>query len=36
MYVTDGKLFTVPGIKDANIKENRDIRSFYGAPGRRP
>jgi hypothetical protein len=33
MYMIDGKTFTVPEIKDPNIKENRDIRSFYGAPG---
>ena len=32
MYMIGGKLFTVPEIKDSNIKENRDIRSFYGAP----
>ncbi|MFY9556382.1 MAG: hypothetical protein WAV47_16840, partial [Blastocatellia bacterium] len=34
MYKIDGKLFTVPEIRDANIRENRDIRSFYGAPGK--
>ena len=34
MYMIDGKLFTVPEIKDGNLKENRDIRSFYGAPGK--
>jgi hypothetical protein len=33
MYMIDGKLFTVPEIKDGNTKENRDIRSFYGPPG---
>jgi hypothetical protein len=33
MYTIGGKLFTVPEIKDANIKDNRDIRGFYGAPG---
>jgi hypothetical protein len=33
MYMIDGKLFKVPEIKDGNIKENRDIRRFYGAPG---
>jgi hypothetical protein len=32
MYTIGGKLFTVPEIKDANIKDNRDIRGFYGAP----
>lgn len=36
MYMTDGKLFTVPEIKDSNLKENKDIRGFYGAPGKRP
>ena len=34
MYLIDGKPFTVPVIKDVNLKENRDIRGFYGAPGR--
>ena len=34
MYMLGGKLFTVPEIKDANTKENKDIRSFYGAPAR--
>ena len=33
MYMIDRTLFTVPVIKDGNIKENRDIRNFYGAPG---
>ncbi|HEX5734403.1 MAG TPA: hypothetical protein VF131_16325 [Blastocatellia bacterium] len=33
MYMKDGKLFTVPEIKDGNIKENADIRRRYGRPG---
>jgi hypothetical protein len=33
MYMIDGKLFTVPEIKDGNPKENADIRRRYGKPG---
>jgi hypothetical protein len=33
MYMIGGKLFTVPEIKDGDTKDNKDIRSFYGAPG---
>jgi len=32
MYMVDGKLFTVPIVRDADIKRNRDIREAYGAP----
>ena len=32
MQMIDGKLFTVPDIKDRDIKRNRDIREFYGEP----
>jgi hypothetical protein len=32
MQTIDGKLFTVPDIKDRDIKRNRDIREFYGEP----
>ncbi|HWN98349.1 MAG TPA: hypothetical protein VNS63_03660, partial [Blastocatellia bacterium] len=35
MYMIGGKLFTVPEIKDAGTRENKDIRSFYGAPNQR-
>jgi hypothetical protein len=32
MYMIDGKMFTVPEIRDSNSKENKDIRGFYGSP----
>jgi hypothetical protein len=32
MYMINGSMFTVPEIKDGNIKENKDIRRFFGAP----
>jgi hypothetical protein len=32
MYMIDGKMFTVPEIKDANKKQNSDIRRFFGPP----
>jgi hypothetical protein len=32
MYMINGNVFRVPEIKDANKKENRDIRRFFGAP----
>src|SRR5262249_40347066 len=34
MITTGGQLFTVPELRDLNIKRNRDIRGFYGAPRR--
>src|SRR5262249_17327295 len=34
MITTGGQLFTVPELRDLNIKRNRDIREFYGAPRR--
>lgn len=34
MQMIDGKLFTVPDIRDRDIKRNRDIREFYGEPNR--
>jgi hypothetical protein len=34
MYSLSGNLFRVPEIKDGDIKTNRDIRRFYGAPTR--
>jgi hypothetical protein len=33
MYMKDGKLYTVPDIRDTNTKENADIRRRYGKPG---
>ena len=33
MYMKDGKLYTVPDIKDGGVKENADIRRRYGRPG---
>jgi hypothetical protein len=32
MYMINGNMFTVPEIKDANKKENKDIRRFFGPP----
>ena len=32
MYMINGSMFRVPEIKDANTKENKDIRRFFGAP----
>src|SRR5262249_16277722 len=34
MITTGGQLFAVPEVRDLNIKRNRDIREFYGAPRR--
>ncbi|HXG64925.1 MAG TPA: hypothetical protein VNO70_07440 [Blastocatellia bacterium] len=34
MYLRNGELWRVPEIKDKNIKENSDIRKFYGQPRR--
>lgn len=32
MYMINGNMFTVPDIKDANKRENKDIRRFFGPP----
>ena len=32
MYMIDGKMFTVPEIKDSNKRENSDIRRAFGPP----
>jgi hypothetical protein len=32
MYMINGSMFTVPEIRDGNIKENKDIRRFFGPP----
>ena len=32
MFLIDGKQFTVPDIKDRDIKRNREIREFFGDP----
>lgn len=32
MYMINGGLFRVPEINDLNIKENKDIRRFFGPP----
>ena len=32
MYTINGRLFTVPDIKDRDIKNNGDIRRLYGPP----
>ncbi len=32
MYMKDGKLFSFPEIKDSNIKNNKDIRDYFGPP----
>jgi len=32
MYTIDGKMFTVPEIKDTNKRQNSDIRRVFGAP----
>ncbi|MCI0487626.1 MAG: hypothetical protein L0229_13625, partial [Blastocatellia bacterium] len=32
MYMRSGSLYSFPEIKDNNIKQNRDIRNFFGPP----
>jgi LVIVD repeat len=32
LYMKDGKIFTVPELKDSNIKRNKDVRDAFGEP----